>query len=155
MRLSPALLAALLACGPMPPGMSPAVQSEPPVEPSTPPAVQPLPQAPRAAVSGGGAITGARIANADRAIAGLRKRMRSCYQQALNQHPGEVGTYSFTLLVDAQGSVTSAEGVGDGSLSPETLACFSAVINSTRFAAPEGPSATVRGQMRFYTAASP
>jgi hypothetical protein len=95
---------------------------------------------------GGGSISGGTVSNAARVLAGLRPSLRSCYERETSSGTGSI---RFTLAVGPSGEVMSVSPMVGGSLSSQLTACASSRLKATKFAAPEGGSATIQFPATF------
>ena len=89
-------------------------------------------------VSTGASTSVPPIANADRVIAGLRPRARTCYNQGLANDPGMHGVVTIALMIDTAGDVTSANVTGDkgGSVSGSVIQCITRAFKNAQFDPP-------------------
>ena len=85
---------------------------------------------------GGSTMTGGTISDADRVIAGLRGRFRSCYQTGLNADPSAAGRIVLDATVAKNGEVVGVTVVSNSGLSPSVAACIGNVVKRATFSAP-------------------
>ena len=85
------------------------------------------------------------IQDADRVIAGLRARIRQCYQTGLNTDPSMEGSIGVKVVVAPNGEVTTADVVSNTGLSPSVASCISRVIGRAQFAS--GGTFTVKAKL--------
>ena len=149
--------AAQLACGSDRGSSSPVVMLD-----AAPPAARespdPRPAIPiievRAAASGNDAstaINAGHVSNADRVVAGLRKRFRACYQRGLAENAKMQGRVLLSVKVSPDGTVlTVTPGPVEG-LSPRVVTCVSEVVKAAPFNAPGGIGATLQVPVAFET----
>lgn len=89
------------------------------------------------------------VSNADRVIAGLRPRFKSCYQRGLNSDPTMAGKVVIAAKVGPNGEVNDAPIESNSGLSPEVASCIARVVRSAQFDAPGGNGSTIRIPVTF------
>ena len=97
----------------------------------------------------GGSTATVPISDADRVIAGLRARFRSCYQTGLNSDPGMSGKVLISARVGPNGEVQSADVASNSGLSPGVAACIAGVVKRATFSAPGGGGSTLQIPVTF------
>ena len=96
-------------------------------------------------------VTG-KITNADRVIAGMRGRMRACYNSGLQQDPSMEGSIKLKAKIDEKGEVTSAEITSNTGLSTAVGTCVTNVVRRAQF---EGGPGTVALKVELSSADKP
>jgi TPR repeat protein len=99
---------------------------------------------PTGVVQMGGATATSPVSDMDRVIAGLRARMRNCYQRGLESDPSMVGKLVLNAKIAANGEVSSCDVASNSGLSPATASCAAGVVKRAMFAPPSGGSATIQ-----------
>ncbi len=89
------------------------------------------------------------VSNAERVVAGLRPKFRSCYNKGLASDPGMSGSVTITTKVAANGEVTSADPSGGSGLSPEVMACIARVVKNAQFDTVGGSGSTINIPVKF------
>jgi len=89
------------------------------------------------------------VSNAERVVAGLRAKFRSCYNKGLAQDPGMSGSVTIAAKVAPNGEVTSADNAGGGGLSPDVISCIQRVVKNAQFDAPGGSGSTINIPVKF------
>jgi len=89
-------------------------------------------------------ISGAKIQDADRVLAGLRPRFRQCYQTGLNRDPSMEGSIALKVVAAATGEVSSCEVASSPGLSPAVASCIAGVVRRAHFAS--GGTFTVKAK---------
>jgi len=97
----------------------------------------------------GGTSATVPISDADRVIAGLRARFRSCYQQGLNSDPSMAGKVLISAKVGPNGEVSSADVAQNTGLSPTVASCIAGVVKRATFSAPGGGGSTLQIPVTF------
>lgn len=97
----------------------------------------------------GGSTATVPISDADRVIAGLRARFRSCYQTGLNSDPGMSGKVLISARVGPNGEVQSADVASNSGLSPSVASCIAGVVKRATFSAPGGGGSTLQIPVTF------
>lgn len=97
----------------------------------------------------GGTTATVPISDADRVIAGLRARFRSCYQQGLNSDPSMAGKVIISAKVGPNGEVSSADIAQNTGLSPTVASCIANVVKRATFSAPGGGGSTIQVPVTF------
>ena len=97
----------------------------------------------------GGSTATVPISDADRVVAGLRGRFRSCYQTGLNSDPGMSGKVIISAKVGPNGEVTSADVAQNTGLSPGVASCIAGVVKRATFSAPGGGGSTLSIPVTF------
>jgi len=73
-------------------------------------------------------------------LAGLRPRLRACYNKALQAAPDAAGKVSFTAEVAPNGEVSAVKVIADKSMPAVATACMKRAIQNAQFDAPGKPS---------------
>lgn len=89
------------------------------------------------------------VSGADRVIAGLRPRFRSCYQKGLSGDPGMSGKVVIAAKIAPNGEVASADIESNSGLSPEVASCIARAVRNAQFDAPGGSGSTMRIPVTF------
>jgi len=97
----------------------------------------------------GGSTATVPISDADRVVAGLRGRFRSCYQTGINTDPGMEGKVIISAKVGPNGEVTSADIAQNTGLSPSVASCIAGVVKRATFSAPGGGGSTLSIPVTF------
>ncbi|MDB5215850.1 MAG: putative abductin-like protein [Myxococcaceae bacterium] len=97
----------------------------------------------------GGSTATVPISDADRVIAGLRARFRSCYQTGLNSDPSMSGKVLISAKVGPNGEVSSADVASNTGLSPGVAQCIAGVVKRATFSAPGGGGSTLQIPVTF------
>ena len=97
----------------------------------------------------GGSTATVPISDADRVIAGLRARFRSCYQTGLNSDPSMSGKVLISAKVGPNGEVSSADVASNTGLSPTVAQCIAGVVKRATFSAPGGGGSTLQIPVTF------
>ena len=97
----------------------------------------------------GGSTATVPISDADRVIAGLRARFRSCYQTGLNSDPSMSGKVLISAKVGPNGEVSSADVASNTGLSPSVAQCIAGVVKRATFSAPGGGGSTLQIPVTF------
>ena len=92
---------------------------------------------------------GAPINNADRVVAGLRGRFKSCYQRGLSEDPTMSGKVTLVAKIGPNGEVTGVTPSGTSGLSPAVVGCLQGVVNRATFDPPGGSGSTVQIPVSF------
>lgn len=97
----------------------------------------------------GGSTATVPISDADRVVAGLRGRFRSCYQKGLNSDPSMSGKVVIAAKVGPNGEVSSANVSSNTGLSPGVASCIANVVKRATFSAPGGGGSTLSIPVTF------
>jgi hypothetical protein len=97
----------------------------------------------------GGSTATVPISDADRVIAGLRARFRSCYQTGLNSDPSMSGKVLISAKVGPNGEVSSADVASNTGLSPGVAQCIAGVVKRATFSPPGGGGSTLQIPVTF------
>ena len=97
----------------------------------------------------GGSTATVPISDADRVVAGLRGRFRSCYQTGLNSDPSMSGKVIISAKVGPNGEVSSADVAQNTGLSPGVASCIAGVVRRATFSAPGGGGSTLSIPVTF------
>jgi hypothetical protein len=89
------------------------------------------------------------VNNAERVVAGLRAKFKSCYQKGLNSDPGMSGSVTIVTKVSPNGEVSAANGSSVTGLSPEVVACIERHVKNAQFDAPGGSGSTINIPVKF------
>ena len=89
------------------------------------------------------------VANAERVVAGLRPKFKSCYQKGLSSDPGMSGSVKVVVKVSPNGEVASADNGGGSGLSPEVISCIQRAVRNAQFDAPGGSGSTINIPVTF------
>lgn len=106
-------------------------------------------EGPKADAQVGGSTASVPISDADRVIAGLRGRFRTCYQTGLNSDPNMSGKVIITAKVDPNGEVSSASVTQNTGLSPAVASCIANVVKRAQFNPPGGSGSTLNIPVTF------
>jgi hypothetical protein len=101
------------------------------------------------AQTGGVGVGGAPVSDADRVIAGLRPRFRSCYQTGLNVDPNMEGKVTISAKVGPNGEVESASVSSNSGLSSAVAACIAGHVKRAQFSAPGGSGSNLSIPVTF------
>ncbi|MDB4945250.1 MAG: putative abductin-like protein [Labilithrix sp.] len=97
----------------------------------------------------GGSTATVPISDADRVVAGLRARFRTCYQTGLNSDPTMSGKVIISAKVGPNGEVSSADVAQNTGLSPGVAQCIAGVVKRATFSAPGGGGSTLQIPVTF------
>ncbi len=97
----------------------------------------------------GGSTATVPISDADRVVAGLRARFRSCYQTGLNSDPSMSGKVVISARVGPNGEVSGADVAQNTGLSPAVAQCIAGVVKRATFSAPGGGGSTLQIPVTF------
>jgi hypothetical protein len=97
----------------------------------------------------GGSSATVPISDADRVVAGLRARFRSCYQTGLNSDPTMSGKVVISAKVGPNGEVSGADVASNTGLSPGVAQCIAGVVKRATFSAPGGGGSTLSIPVTF------
>jgi TonB family protein len=89
------------------------------------------------------------VNNADRVIAGLRGRFRSCYQQGLNTDPNMEGKVVISAKIGPNGEVENASVASNQGLSSSVASCIQRAVRNAQFDAPGGSGSTLNIPVTF------
>ena len=89
------------------------------------------------------------VSDAERVVAGLRPRFRSCYNKGLAQDPGMSGSVTIVTKVAPNGEVTTADASSTNGLSPDVVACIQKVVKNAQFTGPGGSGSTINIPVKF------
>jgi hypothetical protein len=101
---------------------------------------------------GGAAVSGGSVGNAARVVAGLRSQFLDCYAR---QPSAASGVLRFTVAVRESGAVANVGVQRGGALSPAVIECATARVKQTKFAEPDGGSATIQMSATFLVNGKP
>jgi hypothetical protein len=93
-----------------------------------------------------------KIDGADRVLAGLRPRLRQCYQVGLGADPTMTGKLTLTAKVLASGDVGGADVVSNTGLAPSVAACAQRALTRATFDAPGESGSTLTVSVTFVPA---
>lgn len=103
-----------------------------------------------ASADGGDAsVASVPIQDADRVIAGLRARFRSCYQQGLNGDPRMAGRVVVIARIAPNGAVSSSVPQVNDGLSSSVAECMATVVRGAQFSPPGGNGSTLQIPITF------
>ncbi len=97
----------------------------------------------------GGTSSSVPISDADRVIAGLRARFKSCYQTGLNSDPNMSGKVVISAKVGPNGEVSSSDVSQNTGLSDSVAKCIARVVKNATFSAPGGGGSTLQIPVTF------
>jgi len=97
----------------------------------------------------GGSTATVPISDADRVVAGLRARFRSCYQTGLNSDPTMSGKVIISAHVGPNGEVSGADVASNTGLSAGVAQCIAGVVKRATFSAPGGGGSTLSIPVTF------
>jgi hypothetical protein len=97
----------------------------------------------------GGHSASVPVNGADRVIAGLRGKFRSCYQTGLNVDPNMEGKVVIAAKVGPNGEVDSASVASNTGLSPAVAACIQGAVKRAQFDAPGGSGSSLNIPVTF------
>lgn len=97
----------------------------------------------------GGSTATVPVSDADRVIAGLRPRFRSCYQTGLNSDPSMSGKVVISAQIGPNGEVSSANVASNTGLSPSVAACIASAVKRATFSPPGGSGSTLSIPVTF------
>jgi len=97
----------------------------------------------------GGATATVPVSDADRVVASLRGRFRSCYQTGLNSDPSMSGKVIVRANVGPNGEVLDVEVVQNTGLSQSVASCIAGVVRRATFSAPGGSGSSVSIPVTF------
>ncbi len=97
----------------------------------------------------GGSSATVVISDADRVVAGLRGRFRTCYQTGLNSDPGMSGKVIISAKVGPNGEVVSSDVAQNTGLSPTVASCIAGVLKRATFSPPGGGGSTLTVPVTF------
>jgi TonB family protein len=89
------------------------------------------------------------MSDADRVVANLRGRFRSCYQNGLDGDPTMSGKVVIRAQVGPNGEVSSSEIASSQGLSPAVNQCIAGVVKRATFNAPGGGGSTLQIPVSF------
>jgi hypothetical protein len=89
------------------------------------------------------------VPNAERVIAGVRPRMRTCYRAGLNIDPLMTGKLVVGATVTAGGEIASTNVVSNEGLSPQVAQCVTLLLKRAQFDAPGGNGSTLTIPITF------
>ena len=113
-------------------------------------ASKPAADQPRGSVAvGGSAVTGGKVANASRVVAGMRAGFRSCYNRVLSDAPESSGNLRLRITVAASGAVSQVSAAPSGNIPGALVACVKAQASAASFSPPEGGTATITVPVTF------
>jgi hypothetical protein len=89
------------------------------------------------------------VSDAERVVAGLRARFRSCYNKGLAVDPGMSGSVTIVTKVAPNGEVTAADSSANTGLSPDVVTCIQRVVKNAQFTGPGGSGSTINIPVKF------
>ena len=89
------------------------------------------------------------INNAERVVANLRRRFKSCYDKGLQSDPSMSGSVTIAAKVGPNGEVQSADPAGGSGLSAEVVQCIQRAVRSATFDSPGSSTATINIPVKF------
>lgn len=104
---------------------------------------------PKGDASIGGTTATVPVSNADRVIAGLRGRFRSCYQQGLASDPSMSGKVVMSTKIGPNGEVASVSPASNTGLSEGVVSCIARAIRNAQFDPPGGGGSTLSVPVTF------
>jgi hypothetical protein len=102
-----------------------------------------------AAMVGAADVSGGRVSDAARVVAGMRAGFRACYNRGLVNTPDMHGALRLKLRVGPTGEVLDTKVEGARGLSQEVVACVKARAGAAMFSAPDGGKATISFPLTF------
>ena len=97
----------------------------------------------------GGTTATVPVNNAERVVAGLRAKFRSCYNQGLQSDPTMQGAVTISTKVAPNGEVSSADVVSNSGLSDSVAKCIARAVRNAQFDAPGGTGSTINIPVKF------
>ena len=91
---------------------------------------------------GAASVSGSKVANAERVVAGMKAGFRSCYNRGLQTNPDLAGSVRISAKIGPNGEVLSATPTASG-MSPEVVDCLVRRVKSAQFAPPDAGGATI------------
>ena len=104
---------------------------------------------PKGDASIGGTSASVPVNGADRVIAGLRGRFKSCYQQGLATDPSMSGKVVMTTKIGPNGEVASVSPASNSGLSDGVVQCIARALRNAQFDAPGGSGSTLTVPVTF------
>jgi hypothetical protein len=89
------------------------------------------------------------VSDAERVVAGLRARFRSCYNKGLAVDPGMAGSVTIVTKVAPNGEVTAADSSANSGLSADVVTCIQRVVKNAQFTGPGGSGSTINIPVKF------
>jgi TonB family protein len=89
------------------------------------------------------------VPNADRVVAGLRNRFRSCYQKGLQDDSTMSGKVTISAKIGSNGEVVSSDVASSSGLSPAVGRCIADVVKRATFDAPGAGGSTLQIPVTF------
>ncbi len=97
----------------------------------------------------GGTSATVPVNGADRVIAGLRGRFKSCYQSGLNVDPNMEGKVVISAKIGPNGEVENASVASNSGLSGAVASCIQRAVRNAQFDAPGGSGSTLNIPVTF------
>jgi hypothetical protein len=97
----------------------------------------------------GGATTTVPVNNAERVVAGLRAKFRSCYNQGLQSDPTMQGAVTISAKIAPNGEVSSADIASNSGLSDSVAKCIARAVRNANFDAPGGTGSSINIPVKF------
>jgi hypothetical protein len=110
---------------------------------------------PRGDAQIGGTSATVPVNNAERVIAGLRAKFRSCYNSGLQSDPTMQGAVTVAAKIAPGGEVSSADIASNTGVSASVASCVAGAVRNATFEAPGGTGSMVSIPVRFVPAQSP
>ncbi len=89
------------------------------------------------------------VNNAERVIAGLRGRFKSCYQRGLSEDPNQSGKATFSVKVAPNGEVALVTVASNAGLSATVTGCIQRALQGANFDAPGGSGSALSVPVNF------
>ena len=97
----------------------------------------------------GGTTSTVPVNNAERVVAGLRAKFRSCYNQGLQSDPTMQGAVTIAAKISPNGDVASADIASNSGLSASVASCIARAVRNAQFDAPGGTGSTINIPVKF------
>lgn len=104
---------------------------------------------PKGDISMGATSMSVPVNNAERVIAGLRGKFKSCYQRGLSEDPNQSGKATFLVKVGPNGEVSSATVANNAGLSATVTGCIQRALQNAQFDAPGGSGSSLSVPVNF------
>ncbi len=97
----------------------------------------------------GGTSATVPVNNAERVVAGLRAKFRSCYNTGLQSDPTMQGSVTISAKIAPNGEVSSADIASNNGLSSTVASCIARAVRNANFDAPGGTGSTINIPVKF------
>ncbi len=97
----------------------------------------------------GGTSATVPVNNAERVVAGLRAKFRSCYNTGLQSDPTMQGAVTISAKIAPNGEVSSADIASNSGLSASVASCIARAVRNANFDAPGGTGSTINIPVKF------